>query len=73
MGKKEKLSPRYIVSYQTVRTIGNMAYELEFSPELAVIHPIFHISMLKKCLGDISLLVPIDSIGLRIACLTKRF
>ena len=29
-----------------------MAYELEFPAELAVVHPIFHISLLKKFVGD---------------------
>ncbi|WMV23978.1 hypothetical protein MTR67_017363 [Solanum verrucosum] len=47
-GKKGKLSPRYIVPYIISKRIGNVAYKLELPQELAAVHPIFHISMLKK-------------------------
>ena len=60
--KKGKLSPRYISPYQIVRRIGNLAYELDLPSELEAIHPVFHISMLKKCSGDPSLVVPTKSI-----------
>lgn len=61
-GKKGKLSPRYIGPYQIVNQIGNVAYELDLPPELAGIHSFFHISMLKRCLGDPALVVPVKSI-----------
>lgn len=38
---------------------------MELPQELAVIYPVFHIFMLKKCLGDPSLFVPIESIGVK--------
>ena len=56
--KKGKLSPRYIRPYRIAKRIGNVAYELELPQELAAVHPIFHISMLKKCMGDTSLIIP---------------
>ena len=56
--KKEKLSPRYIGPYRLSKKVGNVAYELELPQELAAVHPVFHVSMLKKCLGDPSLIVP---------------
>ena len=31
--------------------------------ELASIHPIFHISMLKKCIGDPMFMLPIEGLG----------
>ena len=34
-----------------------MAYELEFPAKIAVVHPIFHISFLKECVGDPSSIV----------------
>lgn len=34
-----------------------MANELELPQELEAVHPIFYISMLKKCLDDPSLIV----------------
>ncbi|WMV19392.1 hypothetical protein MTR67_012777 [Solanum verrucosum] len=64
-GKKGKLSPRYIGPYRIYKRIGNVAYELELPPELAAIHPVFHISMLKKCMGDTSLTISTEDIGIK--------
>ncbi|WMV18951.1 hypothetical protein MTR67_012336 [Solanum verrucosum] len=64
-GKKGKLSPRYIGPYRISKRIGNVAYELEQPPYLAAVHPVFHISMLKKCIGDPSLIIPTENIGIR--------
>ncbi|XP_055826257.1 uncharacterized protein LOC129894585 [Solanum dulcamara] len=48
-----------------VKRVGNIAYELELLLELDVVHPVFHISILKKCLGDRSLILPTKSIGVK--------
>ncbi|WMV45785.1 hypothetical protein MTR67_039170 [Solanum verrucosum] len=64
-GKKGKLSPRYIGPYRISKTTGNVAYELEIPQELAAVHPIFHISMLYKCMGDPSLIMPTEDIGVK--------
>ncbi|WMV28888.1 hypothetical protein MTR67_022273 [Solanum verrucosum] len=64
-GKKGKLSPRYIGPYRISKRIGNVAYELELPHELAAAHPIFHISMLKKCMDDPSLIIPTANIGIK--------
>ncbi|WMV07483.1 hypothetical protein MTR67_000868 [Solanum verrucosum] len=64
-GKKRKLSPRYIGPYRIAKRIGNVAYQLELPQELAAVHPIFHISMLKKCMGDPSLIIPTENIGIK--------
>ncbi|WMV45807.1 hypothetical protein MTR67_039192 [Solanum verrucosum] len=61
-GKKGKLSPWYIGPYRISKRIGNVAYESELPQELAVVHPVFHISMLKKCMGDSSLIISIENI-----------
>ncbi|WMV07518.1 hypothetical protein MTR67_000903, partial [Solanum verrucosum] len=45
--------------------IGNVAYVLELPQELAVVHPIFHISMLKKCMGDPSLIIQTEDLGIK--------
>ncbi|XP_047250113.1 uncharacterized protein LOC124885894 [Capsicum annuum] len=39
-----------------------VAYELESPPELAVVHPVFHVSMLCKCLGEPLRVIPIEGI-----------
>ncbi|XP_049394628.1 uncharacterized protein LOC125858892 [Solanum stenotomum] len=64
-GKKWKRSPRYIGPYRISNRIGNVAYELELPPELPAVHPVFHISMLKKCLSDPSLIVPTENIDIK--------
>ena len=51
-GKRGKLSPRYIGSYEIVRKVGDVAYRLELPPELANIHDTFHVSMLRKYIAD---------------------
>ncbi|WMV44979.1 hypothetical protein MTR67_038364 [Solanum verrucosum] len=64
-GKKGKLSPRYIGPYRISKRVGNVAYELELPQELAAVHPVFHISMLKKCRGDHSLIIPTEDISIK--------
>ncbi|WMV18659.1 hypothetical protein MTR67_012044 [Solanum verrucosum] len=56
-GKKRKLSPRYVDPYQILRRILKVAYELELPNELATVYPIFHVSMLKKCVVDMTSIV----------------
>ncbi|XP_070011430.1 uncharacterized protein [Nicotiana sylvestris] len=65
VGKKGNLSPCYIGPYRILQRIGQVAYELELPQELAVVHPVFHVSMLKKFMGDPSLLVPTEIIGVK--------
>ncbi|WMV58868.1 hypothetical protein MTR67_052253 [Solanum verrucosum] len=64
-GKKGKLSPRYIGPYRISKRIGNIDYELELPQELAAVHPVFYIFMLKKCMGDPSLIIPTEDIGIK--------
>ncbi|WMV29495.1 hypothetical protein MTR67_022880 [Solanum verrucosum] len=64
-GKKGKLSPRYIGPYRISKRIGNVDYELELPQELLAVHPVFHIFMLKKCMGDPSLIIPTEDIGIK--------
>ena len=47
-GKKGKLSPRYIGPFEIVERIGEVVYQLALPPGLSGVHPVFHISMLKK-------------------------
>ena len=42
-----------------------MAYQLEIAQELVVAHSVFHISILKKCLGDPSLILPTENVGIK--------
>ncbi|KAA0041109.1 hypothetical protein E6C27_scaffold128G00120 [Cucumis melo var. makuwa] len=51
-GRKGKLSPRYIGPYQITERVGPAAYRLELPIELARIHDVFHVSMLRKYIPD---------------------
>jgi hypothetical protein len=44
-----KLSPGYVGPYPVVSKIGKVAYRLELPPELTGVHPVFHVSQLRKC------------------------
>ncbi|WMV10109.1 hypothetical protein MTR67_003494 [Solanum verrucosum] len=64
-GKKGKLSPRYVGPYRITKRIGSVAYELELPQELGAVHPVFYISMLKKCMGNPSLIVRTENVGIK--------
>ncbi|WVZ52236.1 hypothetical protein U9M48_003318 [Paspalum notatum var. saurae] len=49
-GVKGKLAPRYVGPFKITEQCGPVAYRLELPPHLAVVHDVFHVSQLKKCL-----------------------
>ena len=64
-GKKGMLSPRYVGPYEILRMVGKVSYELRLPSELASVHPVFHVSMLKKCIGDPNSILLIESLGVQ--------
>ncbi|XP_070019881.1 uncharacterized protein [Nicotiana sylvestris] len=42
--------------------MGQVAYELELPYELEFVHSIYYVSMLRKCIGDPSRVVPIKDV-----------
>ena len=62
---KGKLSPCYIGPNRISKRFVNVAYELELPEELAAVHLVFHISILKKCLCDPSFTVPTENVEIK--------
>lgn len=62
-GKKGKLSPRYVGPYQILKHIGKVAYELILPNKLVSVHPVFHVYMFKKCIGDPVSITPLEGLG----------
>ncbi|XP_070021866.1 uncharacterized protein [Nicotiana sylvestris] len=51
-GKKGKLSPQFIGPFEVLRGIREVDYELTLPPSLSSVHPVFHVSILQKYIGD---------------------
>jgi hypothetical protein len=45
-----KLTPRFIGPFKILEKRGEVAYQLELSPQLFDVHDVFYVSQLKKCL-----------------------
>ena len=63
-GRKGKLSPRFIGPYPVVARVGKLAYRLELPPELGRVHDVFHVSQLRRCVADETLVLQPDEVEL---------
>ncbi|GKD55519.1 putative reverse transcriptase domain-containing protein [Tanacetum coccineum] len=61
-GKKGKLAPSFVGSFEIIEKVSPVAYRLDLPKELNGVHDTFHVSNLKKCLADPTLQVPLDEI-----------
>ena len=62
LGKKGKLTPRFIGPSEILERIGPVAYRLALPPELAKLHNVFHISMLRRYRFDESHILPVQDV-----------
>ena len=51
-GRRGKLSPRFIGPFEILERVGQAAYRLALPPDLSGVHPVFHVSMLRKYVHD---------------------
>lgn len=60
-GKKGKHSPRYVSPYRILNHFWKVSYKLVLPANFAAVHPMFYISLLKKCISDSIFVVPLES------------
>ncbi|XP_070048676.1 uncharacterized protein, partial [Nicotiana tomentosiformis] len=63
-GKKGKLRPRFIGPFEVLRRVGEVSYEITLPPSLVGVHPVFHVSMLRKYHGDPAHVLDFSSVKL---------
>ncbi|GKF22339.1 hypothetical protein Tco_0074661 [Tanacetum coccineum] len=63
-GKRGKLNPWYIGPFKILKRVGSVAYTFELPEELSSVYSTFHVSNLKKCLSDESLVMPMKELRL---------
>jgi len=56
-GKHGKLSPRFIGPFKVTQKVGKLANQVALPPDLARTHDVFHVSMLKKYIPNLDLVV----------------
>lgn len=49
--------------YQILKRVNKIAYEIDLSNEFSLVHPVFHVSMLKKFIGDPVPVIPLEGLG----------
>ncbi|GKV07106.1 hypothetical protein SLEP1_g18909 [Rubroshorea leprosula] len=64
-GIQGKLSPRYIGPYPILERVGEVAYQLELPRNLAGVHDVFHVSLLRKHIPNLSHIIDLEPIQLR--------
>ena len=64
-GKSGQLNPRYIEPLEILEKVGPVAYCLALPPELANMHDVFHVSMLRKYILDSSHVIKYEPLHLQ--------
>ena len=51
-GRKGKLASKYIGPFEILKRIGLVTYRLALPPDILQVHPMLHVSMLRKYISD---------------------
>jgi hypothetical protein len=57
-GLKGKLTPRFIGPFRILQRVGPVAYKVDLPPQLAKVHDLFHVSLLRKANVDPARILP---------------
>ena len=52
LGKREKLSPRFVGPFEILERVDTIVYQLALPPNMSGFHEVFHVSMLRKYTPD---------------------
>nr|GEW37494.1 hypothetical protein [Tanacetum cinerariifolium] len=64
LSQKERIKPLRVRPFKILKRVGLLAYKLELPGELINVHNTFHVSNLKKCLSDESIVIPMKELQL---------
>ena len=63
---KGKLAPRDVGPYRITQRVGKLAYRLALPAEMSAVHPVFHVSQLKKSEKEVEAKqVPVEILDLQ--------
>jgi len=57
-GLKGKLAPHFIGPFKILQRVGPVAYKVDLPPQLAKVHDLFHVSLLRKADVDPAGILP---------------
>ena len=63
--KSRKLTPKYLGPYQILKKIGPVAYHIALPPSLSNLHPVFHVSQLRRYNPDPSHILAVDEVQVK--------
>ena len=63
--KSRKLTPKFLGPYQILKKIGPVAYQIALPPSLSNLHPVFHVSQLRRYNPDPSHVIESDKVQVR--------
>ncbi|XP_027347994.1 uncharacterized protein LOC113859411 [Abrus precatorius] len=60
--KSQKLSLKFIGPFEVLSRVGPVAYHIALPPNLSNLHPVFHVSQLRKYILDPSHVIKLDPV-----------